>query len=55
MNLQPLQVCMSYQRTNDIVKSISEDHDIEVQFWKDELLKTMESNFSRVNTVYLEV
>lgn len=36
MNLQPLNVCMLYQRTVGLVQLISEDHDIDVQFWKDE-------------------
>ena len=41
-NMHPLSVCMSYQRTLDIVKVLSEDHDIEVSIWADELKKDME-------------
>lgn len=36
-NLQPLNVCMSYQGTLNLVDKIGEDHDIEVQFWADEI------------------
>lgn len=42
MNLQPLNVCMSYQKTVDLVQLVSEDHDIEVQFWKDELVSLID-------------
>ncbi len=38
-NLQPLGVCMSYQGTMNIVEKISEDHDVEVEIWADELVK----------------
>ena len=37
MNLQPLNICMSYQGTLNLVEKLSEDHDIEVQFWRDEM------------------
>ena len=37
MNLQPLQVCMSYKHTLRVVEKISEHHDVEVQFWRDEM------------------
>lgn len=37
MNLQPLNVTMSYQGTRDIIKKISTDHDVEVQFLCDEM------------------
>ena len=37
MNLQPLNVCLSYQGTLNLVEKISEYHDVEVQFWQDEL------------------
>ena len=36
-NLQPLNVCLTYQRTNEIVRNITVDHDIEVQEWADYL------------------
>ena len=49
-NLQPLCVCMSYQRTLDIIKQISSDHDVEVQEWAHELEKKIErpSNTAKV-------
>ena len=37
MNLQPLNVCMSYQGTLNLIETISEDHSIEVEFWGDEI------------------
>lgn len=37
---------MSYQRTNDLIRILSEDHDVEVEFWKDELLKLLHSSIS---------
>ena len=37
MCLQPLNVCMSYQGTLNLVAKLSADHDIEVQFWSDEM------------------
>lgn len=40
--MRPLFVCLSYQRTLDIVKLLSEDHDIEVSVWVDELKKGIE-------------
>ena len=42
MNLQPLNVCMLYRRTIELVELISKDHDIEVQFWKDELVSLID-------------
>ena len=35
---------MSYQRTLDLVREISQDHDIEVDFWKDELVKLVKDS-----------
>ena len=40
MNLQPLNICMSYQGTLNLMEKLSEDHDIEVQFWRDEMKDT---------------
>ncbi len=37
MNLQPLNVCLSYQATLNLVEAISEGHDVAVQYWGDEL------------------
>ena len=37
MNLNPLNLCMSYQGTLNVVENISKDHAIEVEFWGDEL------------------
>ena len=41
-NLQPLNVCMSYQGTLIIVEKISEDHDKDVQFWADKMKEKIE-------------
>ena len=43
-NLQPLNVCLSYQRTSDLVKLISEDHAIEVEYWKDQLMSLIDTS-----------
>ena len=41
--MQPLLgVCMSYQTTLNIVEKISQDHDMEVQIWADELANLIE-------------
>lgn len=37
MCLHPLNLCMSYQASLDTVERISSDHDVEVEFWSDEL------------------
>ena len=37
MCLQPLNVCMSYQGTLNLVVKLSADHDIKGQFWSDEM------------------
>ena len=37
MNLQPLNICMSYQGTLNLIEKISEDHDVEVQYWCDQM------------------
>ena len=37
MCLQPLNICMSYQGTLNLVAKLSADHAIEVQFWSDEM------------------
>ena len=39
-NLQPLNVCLTYQGTTNIVKKISQDYDAEVREWA----KNLESN-----------
>ncbi|XP_064386162.1 uncharacterized protein LOC135334762 isoform X4 [Halichondria panicea] len=36
-NFRPLRICMSYQGTMNIIETITEDHDIEIQTWCDEL------------------
>jgi hypothetical protein len=43
VNLQPLNVCMSYQATLNILEKISDDHDVEVQFWGDDLKKLIKN------------
>ena len=52
-NLQPLSVCMSYQGTMNIVEKISEDHDIEVQEWADELVNLIEKPSQDVSVLLL--
>ena len=37
MCLQPLNLCMSYQSSLNTIEKLSEDHDVEVQFWCDEM------------------
>ena len=39
--LQPLNVCMSHKWTNKLVRKVSEDYDVDVQIWKDELKATI--------------
>ena len=38
-NLQPLNICMSYQTTLNILDRISEDYDVKVQFLADDQRK----------------
>jgi len=43
MNLQPLNICLSYMQTLRYVNNTSEHHDnIEVQYWADELKQGMQ-------------
>ena len=42
---------MSYQRTIDLVREISQDYDIEVEIWKDELV-TLVQNASLVSIIF---
>lgn len=42
-NLQPLNVCLTYQGTANIVKKISQDYDAEVREWA----KNLESNMEK--------
>ena len=48
MNLQPLHVCMSYQTTLNLLDRISEDHDVNVTFWADDLMKNIEKQPQQV-------
>lgn len=41
--MQPLGICLSYQRTMEIVRIISEDHNIEVQEWEDKLVERVKA------------
>ena len=43
-NMQPLNVCLSYQGTLNTVERISEDHQVEVQMWADELLPVVKTS-----------
>ena len=54
MNLQPLGICMSYQRTREIVKLVAQDYDVEVQEWADELKKSITIS-PRVITVVSDI
>lgn len=45
-NLQPLNVCLSYQGTLNLIAQLSEDHDIEVQEWADEIKNNMLMQFT---------
>lgn len=38
-NLQPLNISLSHMGAMKIVKKISQDHDVEVQVWCDELAR----------------
>ena len=44
-NLQPLNVCLTYQGTANIVKKISQDYDAEVREWAKNLESNMEKPF----------
>ena len=48
MCLQPLNVCMSYQGTLNLVAKLSADHDIEVQFWSDEMMEVFLNSKVRI-------
>lgn len=44
--LQPLMVCMSASSTSKIIDNLSDDYDVQVMFWGDELkqyFKVMET------------
>ena len=43
MNLQPLNICLSYQGTLNLVEAISEGYDVAVEYWGDELKKKLTS------------
>lgn len=47
--MQPLNVCLSYQGTLNTVENISEDHQVEVQMWQDELLPVVEKTSNPVS------
>lgn len=49
-NMQPLCVCMSYQH---IVELISQDHDVEVQVWQDDLVKQVKIPSQTVNLMII--
>ena len=42
VNLQPLNICMSFQQTHRILRKISEDHDAIVKVWAGELSERIE-------------
>jgi L1 cell adhesion molecule like protein len=43
--LQPLMVCLSHSGTLKMIDKLSEDHDVDVQFWSHELLNNLKVNF----------
>ena len=47
-NLQPLNVCLTHEGTINIVNKLSEDHDVEVQYWCDELTSLIEKPATNV-------
>ena len=49
VNLHPLNICMSYQQTLRTLDKISEDHDVQVQVWAEELTKRIEKPPERVS------
>ncbi|XP_065917243.1 uncharacterized protein [Dysidea avara] len=49
--LQPLMVCLSHKRTIALVNRLSEDHDVEVLFWADELKKYIEERSFNYETI----
>ena len=51
INMQPLNVCLSYQGTLKTIERISEDHDIEVQMWSDELLPVVDQSSQSVSNL----
>lgn len=48
VNLRALNICMSYKQTTRIVDLLSEDHDVKVKLWADELVKLIELPPERV-------
>ena len=55
INMQPLNVCMSYQGTLKTIERISEDHDVEVQMWSDELLPVVDGCSQSVRNIALTI
>ena len=47
--MQPLNICMSYQGTLNVVENISEFHDVEVRIWADELSPLIEISDEKVS------
>ena len=51
----PLTLCMSYQQTLRIIDKLSEDHDVKVIFWADELIELVDKPPERVSLHGLQV
>ena len=49
VNLNPLNVCMSYQQTLRLIDKLSEDHDVNVKFWAEELTDPIDKPLERVS------
>lgn len=41
-------VSLSYTGTNKLIKRLSEDHDIKVQFWTDDLIPSLKVNINKM-------
>ena len=50
LNMQKLNICMSYKQSLRILKEISEHHDVEVQIWADEMKGMIEAPQKQVSS-----
>ena len=51
MNLQPLNICLSYMQTQRCIDKISDNHDIKVQCWSDELKQYIKKSMVTVSSI----
>lgn len=52
--MQPLGVCLTYQRTLQLVKGLSQDHDAKVQEWADEQVKHIDKQPGNSEVIFSE-